>query len=344
MLAPTPELVAAVQAAALYPRDPWGQRRKMVIAAMSGVASFNDITVLFLQSLRNNTFLLPDNTTSNLARHTIIFGTAVEAHQACMALQPLYGHQCVYDAASQSNQLAKERSHALMGSLPYWALGYTRIHIIADILPLGVDVAFTDTDILYVRNPVPYWIKLGGDLYTICEKCRKFPDSGGLPVDPAHMMWHNIGILYMRSTPAVMKLVMDWMYAMVDHLSNKGDGQRFDPWDQLTLRQVISRPNLGFEPSQFTYNILNPEAFTAMCHGTCGCDLQGLPMDVESDIRLLDEGVRCPERLVRKWYTYHAACFAGHAGGQKIKAMKRALADYEAAVGPLGSLSDPIPW
>jgi hypothetical protein len=115
--APAADLRQAVQQARLEVQDSWRNRRSIVLAVMSGDASFKDVTLVFLKTLKANTFVMPDKQTrSDLARHTVVLGTTASATATCKALQPDYGHHCVSPLATAAS-LGNASEHASFESV-----------------------------------------------------------------------------------------------------------------------------------------------------------------------------------------------------------------------------------
>ncbi|KAG2496842.1 hypothetical protein HYH03_005247 [Edaphochlamys debaryana] len=311
---------------------------------MSGDASLLDVEPVFLKTLQNIVITLPDNRITNLARVHMIHPLSTSAMGLCRKLQDQYGNGCApgfentFPAVQESQA---NSSHMAFLSGGFFVVGYAKMGIMINLLSLGYDVLFVDSDHVYFRNPIPaFYTSYKADLYTALEHCRNLDTQDGVVQFPDKVV-PNISTLFARATGAVMRCLMNWFFAMISCA-----GKNEWCWDQYKFKGSMELCMRGMSYNHFTLGFLSPEKFASLCHGTCGCDALGMP-------RVVWRGGRgdpayeetCPARVVKKWWLFHVACFAGHMDGSKVKHMQRALRLYEKHVGPQGSApQDPMPW
>ncbi|KAG2488887.1 hypothetical protein HYH03_012517 [Edaphochlamys debaryana] len=143
---------------------------------------------------------------------------------------------------------------------------FAKIKYILNGLSLGHDVVFLDTDIVMLRDPVPYFLSRQADLLGSMEKCMIYNDTQAyssddfLTKDPPPI---NIGVLYFKATAGVTRCVYNWIWDMHSEAP-----KRPKLWDQdiygKVMRACSGRHHLRMQA-------LDPRLFQSACFGECGC-------------------------------------------------------------------------
>ncbi|GFR47501.1 hypothetical protein Agub_g9230 [Astrephomene gubernaculifera] len=199
----------------------------------------------------------------------VLVGWSAGAVAACRALQAEFRHQCVRDAEHAA-------AAALGGSFGFHdsgfnSLGFAKIKYILNGLSAGHDVVFLDTDLLLLRDPLPYLLGQGGDMYGAMEKCMVVNASlhlhareyvaGGRKAPPL-----NIGVLYFKATAGVTRCVYNWAREMQSEVQ-----QRPRVWDQDIYGKVMGRCTAI---QGLRWHLLDPRVFQSGCFPGCGCSFR----------------------------------------------------------------------
>lgn len=149
----------------------------------------NSVFDLFLESMRNG------NNTAELVNHLMVVAVDQKAYIRC---QKLVRH-CYFFKTKKSSKMANE---ARFMSPIYMEMMWERLAFLQTILSLGYNFVFTDTDVMWFRNPFPNF-RHDADFQTSCDHFngREF-DISNTP---------NNGFLFVRSNNRTIKFYKFWV-------------------------------------------------------------------------------------------------------------------------------------
>ncbi|KNA21381.1 hypothetical protein SOVF_043670, partial [Spinacia oleracea] len=116
----------------------------------------NSIFDMFLESFRIG------NNTSHLLNHLLVIAVDDKAYFRCEEL----GFHCYYLKTNQSSKMAHE---AKFMTPIYLEMMWGRLAFLQTILSLGYNFVFTDTDVMWLRDPFPHFT-LDADFQTSCDR------------------------------------------------------------------------------------------------------------------------------------------------------------------------------
>ncbi|XP_010691768.3 uncharacterized protein At4g15970-like [Beta vulgaris subsp. vulgaris] len=149
----------------------------------------NSLFDLFLKSFRTG------NNTAPLLNHLVVIAVDEKAYSRC---QKLVTH-CYFHKTKQSSKMAHE---ATFMSPIYMDMMWERLAFLQTILSLGYNFVFTDTDVMWFRDPFPQFT-LDSDFQTSCDYFNgKEFDMQNTP---------NNGFLFVRSNTRTIKFYKFWV-------------------------------------------------------------------------------------------------------------------------------------
>lgn len=141
-------------------------------------AAPNSIFDLFLESFKVG------NETAKLVDHLVVVAVDDDAYARCKATVP----HCYLLKTKQSPQMAHE---AVFMTPIYMDMMWERLAFLRDVLTLGYNFVFTDTDVMWFRSPFQHFIPTS-DFQTSCDQfngheydLRNSPNNGFL------FVWSN---------------------------------------------------------------------------------------------------------------------------------------------------------
>ncbi|XP_010691066.1 uncharacterized protein At4g15970 isoform X2 [Beta vulgaris subsp. vulgaris] len=144
---------------------------------------------LFLKSFRTG------NNTAPLLNHLVVIAVDEKAYLRC---QKLVTH-CYFHKTKQSSEMAHE---ARFMSPIYMDMMWERLAFLQTILSLGYNFLFTDTDVMWFRDPFPHFT-LDSDFQTSCDLFN------GMEFDIQNSP--NNGFLFVRSNHRTIKFYKFWV-------------------------------------------------------------------------------------------------------------------------------------
>eukprot|EP00897_Mesotaenium_endlicherianum_P005887 jgi/Mesen1/5326/ME000266S04511 len=122
------------------------------------------------------------------------------------------------------------------GSPAFYAMGQEKVVLVNVFLALGVELLICDTDVVWLRDPLPYFRRWPqADVITSSDDVSSSASGDGLEDWQAASDWFNIGILYFRPTPAARRFARAWDERLVSAA---------DLWDQDVFNELL-RDKLG---------------------------------------------------------------------------------------------------
>lgn len=144
---------------------------------------------LFLESFRNG------NNTARLLNHLLVIAVDEKAHLRCQALVP----HCYLFKSNRSTEMANE---AWFMTPIYLEMMWRRQAFLQTILALGYNFVFTDTDIMWFRDPFPHFDP-NVDFQTSCDQFNGNPyDLNNYP---------NNGFNFVRSNNRTIEFYKYWV-------------------------------------------------------------------------------------------------------------------------------------
>ncbi|KAK9942352.1 hypothetical protein M0R45_008022 [Rubus argutus] len=171
----------------------------------------NSIFDLFLESFRIG------NNTKRLLKHLVVICLDQKAYARCLALHP----HC-YQLYTQG---ANFTSEAAFMSSDYLHMMWRRIQILTSILEKGYSFVFTDTDIMWLRDPFQQFFP-NADFQIACDYFRgdSYDVNSNLP---------NGGFTYVISNQRTIKFYNFWHFSRKAYPNNH---------DQDVLNKIKSDP------------------------------------------------------------------------------------------------------
>ncbi|RWV86572.1 hypothetical protein GW17_00051527, partial [Ensete ventricosum] len=145
---------------------------------------------LFLESFRIG------NGTSQLLNHLVFITMGQKAHERCTSMR---GH--CFDLNTKGANLSEQKDYNTPG---YLDIMWQRLDFQRQVLERGYNFIFTDTDILWFRNPLPHFYPQG-DFQVSCD--RFFGDATDLE------NWPSNGFNYVRSNNRTIPFFRYWYWA-----------------------------------------------------------------------------------------------------------------------------------
>ncbi|CAL9156367.1 unnamed protein product [Musa hybrid cultivar] len=145
---------------------------------------------LFLESFRIG------NGTSQLLNHLVFITMGQKAHERCTSMR---GH--CFDLNTKGANLSEQKDYNTPG---YLDIMWQRLDFQRQVLEKGYDFIFTDTDILWFRNPLPHFYPQG-DFQVSCD--RFFGNATDLE------NWPSNGFNYVRSNNRTISFFKYWYSA-----------------------------------------------------------------------------------------------------------------------------------
>lgn len=142
----------------------------------SVLKSSSPYTTLFLASMARISYRDQNDVAHTLDEHLLVGCLTPAAEEACRAVPGR--HHCLLEsgaaathsqrqvqsleaeAEAETGDGREKHSDFTYNSQDWRALGFIKIQYILDVITLGTEVMFLDTDILMLRNPLPYVIGL----------------------------------------------------------------------------------------------------------------------------------------------------------------------------------------
>lgn len=153
----------------------------------------NSIYDIFLES-----FKLGINT-ARLLNHLVVIAVDEKAYGRCQESSTVSHNHCYFFKSNKSRDMARE---ARFMSPIYMEMMWERLELLHTILTLGYNFVFTDTDVMWFRDPFPYFYS-NVDFQTSCDRFNWRPfDLNNLP---------NNGFNFIRSNERTIKFYKYWV-------------------------------------------------------------------------------------------------------------------------------------
>ncbi|EFJ39875.1 hypothetical protein VOLCADRAFT_100431 [Volvox carteri f. nagariensis] len=217
-------------------------------------------------------------------------------------------------------------------SRPY-GTSFVKTLTLLNALTLGLDVFFLDSDQVFFRNPLPYIVSRDIDVL-VTGDCSSRLDTVPQSHFPSNIKT-NIGLLYMRSKPLVIRAVINWLQYIV----RRAPSER-PVLDQTSFSGAMEGVSGEVGEKAMSLALLRSEYFPHWCIAECGCDTEGMDLGQPGwGVRRRGDGT-CETELMRRWYNFHVPCTQGM--DYKVRNLLELLYMYITRVGPVNSLSEPV--
>ncbi|EFJ49793.1 hypothetical protein VOLCADRAFT_117113 [Volvox carteri f. nagariensis] len=238
-------------------------RNSLVLLGMANEEALQHTVPYFLESLSRVAVTAGKDAGHSLVGRVVLVAWSQDAMKACQALQATYNHQCVRDA-----QHTAATGSFVFHDTGFNSLGFAKVKYILNGLSLGHDVVFLDTDIVVMRDPLPYLLVHDADLFGSMEKCMVYNDSlsfnspefKSLRKRPPAI---NIGMLYFKASASVTRCVYNWAWEMRSEVQT-----RPRLWDQDIFGKVMVKCTAVHG---LRFQVLDPRLFQSGCFPGCGC-------------------------------------------------------------------------
>lgn len=250
------------------------QNRTVIVTALNGAwAEPKTMIDLFLESFRVG------EGTQNLLNNLLIVALDAKAYNRCLQI-----HQHCYSLKTRGIDFSAEK---LFMSEDYLKMMWRRLGFLGEILKRGYSIVFSDTDIMWLRNPL---VRLTEDA-DIQITCDKF---NGNPWDVKNEA--NTGFMYVRSNERTISFYRYW------YLS-----RRFYPGQKEQDVLNIIKFKRQFAGSGMKFKFLETKHFGGFCqrssdlndvytmHANC---CKGLKAKVIDLINALDDWVKYRNRTI----------------------------------------------
>ncbi|GLC73578.1 hypothetical protein PLESTF_001393300 [Pleodorina starrii] len=277
----------------------------------------------FLESLSRAVLTGGRHSGQALDSRVVLVAWSLDAMNACRRLQANYRHQCVRD--SQHTAATGSFSFHDTG---FNSLGFAKVKYILNGLSAGHDVVFLDTDIVVLRDPLPYLLGHAADLFGSMEKCMVYNDSHAFN-SPEFLALRkrppaiNIGVLYFKASAPVTRCVYNWAWQMHSEVQT-----RPRLWDQDIYGKVMIKCTARHD---LRFQVLDPRLFQSACFPGCGCKYRNDEVNpgrigkFSRGWRKLQDG-RCGPLHWGRWLMRHFPCSG--VTKQKAVLMKELVAGY----------------
>lgn len=119
------------------------------------------------------------------------------------------------------------------GSPTFHKMGREKVILIDAILPFGYELLMCDTDMVWLKNPLPYFARFpGADVLTSSDQVVPTVVDDSLDVWQQVGAAYNIGIFHWRPTRAAKKLAKEWREMLL------ADDKI---WDQNGFNEIVRR-------------------------------------------------------------------------------------------------------
>ncbi|CAN6461180.1 unnamed protein product [Victoria cruziana] len=186
---------------------------------------------LFLQCFREG------EGTQRLIKHLLIAAVDEEAYDNCRRVHPY-----CYKITTEGVDFSGEQ---LFQAKIYVKMMWRRLQFIADILRRGYNIVFTDTDILWLRNPLPLLTNTDDDMQITSDW------YGGQPYDISNRI--NAGFYFVRSNSRTIRLFDLWY-------KSKDTGLQ----EQDVIQKLQDKP--AFKKLGLKFKFLDTFYFGGFCH------------------------------------------------------------------------------
>ncbi|KAF3438334.1 hypothetical protein FNV43_RR21096 [Rhamnella rubrinervis] len=218
----------------------------------------NSIFDLFLKSFEIG------NNTQRLVNHLVVICLDEKAYNRCLTLHP----HC-YNLVTGNNSTRE----AFFMTPEYLEIVWRKIHIMATILEKGYNFVFTDTDIMWLRDPFPRFYP-GIDFQSSCDSFF------GNASDVNNLS--NTGFSYVKSNNRTIQFYNFW-YDSRRRYPRRHDQHVFDTikYDPFTAKIGVQ---LRFHDTAYFGGFCNPSRdFNVVCtmHANCCVGLQNKIHDLQ---------------------------------------------------------------
>lgn len=298
---PKKELREKVEAAAIPTKGSKG----FVVVTISNSHALQTVFEPFLESMDAQKVVLPNGTIRTMTTNLLVVTAGYESGMLCEQAAKKHGHQCHIDYTLGS--LIGEGQTSFDGDHTWHKIGFGKVKLLLDIVTLGYDLLFLDSDVVVYKEIQPYFEKLGVDVAVPADECTATID-GSLPAD----LRMNIGVLYIKASHMSVNCAYRWWLSM-HHYTVMGHGW---PWDQTNFETKFlpCMRSLGG-----SVHLMPARAFPQHCQGACGCRFQSANSTKGAAVEM-DAAGNCPADLVKDWFAMHVCC-AG-ALHQKVDLMR----------------------
>ncbi|KAJ8490237.1 hypothetical protein OPV22_011958 [Ensete ventricosum] len=132
------------------------------------------------------------------------------------------------------------------GSAKFHKMGREKVLLINALLPFGYELLMCDTDMVWLKNPLPYFARFPeADMLTSSDQIRPTTTDDSLEVWQNVTTAYNIGIFHWRPTDAAKRLAKEWKDILLS------DDQK---WDQAGFNDLVHQvlgPSLEGESGLF---------------------------------------------------------------------------------------------
>ncbi|KAJ7953290.1 arabinosyltransferase [Quillaja saponaria] len=119
------------------------------------------------------------------------------------------------------------------GSPSFHKMGREKVILIDSILPFGFEILMCDTDMVWLKNPLPYLARYpGADVLTSSDQVEPTVVDDSLEIWQQAGAAYNIGIFHWRPTDYAIKLAKEWKEMLL------GDEK---VWDQNGFNDLLRR-------------------------------------------------------------------------------------------------------
>eukprot|EP00850_Spirogloea_muscicola_P005750 SM000026S08999 [mRNA] locus=s26:979279:981959:+ [translate_table: standard] len=158
----------------------------------SFTAAWRPMLELFLEQLRSSPL------TQALVRHLLVLSFDDKGYSCCVKL----GLHCYLDTQENATKKGNYSGAAKVYMTPiYLDMMWRRLELNRDILQLGYNVLFTDTDILWFQDPLPILQASQLDIQFACDRWRTDPAKSAI----------NAGFYFARSNNRTIAFYDHWL-------------------------------------------------------------------------------------------------------------------------------------
>ncbi|XLS94457.1 hypothetical protein HN51_070465 [Arachis hypogaea] len=232
------------------------------------------------------------NDTKNFLNHLVVINWDQKAQARCQAIHP----HCYQIESKNENATSKE---AFFMTKDYLHIVWRKIEFLGFVLQMGYNFVFTDTDIMWLRNPFKYFQE-DADFQTSCDNFNG--DSSDLDNAP------NTGFSYVKSNEKTIWLYKIWFNSRKD-FPNMHDQ---DVFNEIKRLPQISSMNLKIR-------FLSPEYFGGFCeyfkdfnklctmHANCCVGLKNKIHDLSNFLEDWSKYLALPQNMKgKKAHYYHS--------------------------------------
>eukprot|EP00850_Spirogloea_muscicola_P003002 SM000011S19180 [mRNA] locus=s11:1234586:1237562:- [translate_table: standard] len=163
-----------------------------IVIVTSFTAAWKPMLELFLEQLRSSPL------TQALIRHLLVLSFDDKGYSYCQKL----GLHCYLDTQESATKKGNYSGAAKVYMTPiYLDMMWRRLELKRDILQLGYNVLFTDTDILWFQDPLPLLQASQLDIQFACDRWRTDPAKPAI----------NAGFYFARSNNRTIAFYDHWL-------------------------------------------------------------------------------------------------------------------------------------